>query len=125
MSDLAGFAAPLSSHAARRVVVELTTVHPMAWMTPYWESVLRLTQPDRPTVEDAIGVFGELGLDVRDQQWEREVQMIGESDAHAVARVARRLCVPAARHEDVRRVMALDPPPRARQVATLWWDTSR
>jgi hypothetical protein len=43
VSDLAGFVAELASHARARVVVEMTTVHPMAWMTPYWEALHGLT----------------------------------------------------------------------------------
>ena len=35
VADLAAFAAALTDHAHRRVVVELTAVHPMAWMSPY------------------------------------------------------------------------------------------
>src|SRR2546430_198889 len=81
------------AHAARRVVVELTTIHPLAWMAPYWLAVHGVAQPDRPTVDDAVDVLDSLGLDVQQHRWQRQLQMIGESDADQVARVARRLCV--------------------------------
>jgi hypothetical protein len=103
--------------------VELTTVHPMAWMAPYWEALHGLRQPDRPTVEDAIEVLAAMGIgDVRQQQWARQYQMIGETGPDQLARVARRLCLPAARHEELRRLLVATPPPREREVATLWWD---
>jgi Methyltransferase domain len=122
VADLAGFATALTAHAERRVVIELTAVHPMAWLAPYWEALHGLRQPDRPTVDDAVALLTGLGLDVRQQRWRRPVQMIGESDADAVGRIARRLCLPPARHDELARLLALDPPPTERDVVTLWWE---
>jgi hypothetical protein len=124
VADLAGFAMALTAHADRRVVIELTAVHPMAWLAPYWEALHGIRQPDRPTVDDAVAVLTALGLDVRQQRWRRPVQMIGENDADAVARIARRLCLPADRHDELARLLAVDPPPEERDVATLWWEGS-
>jgi SAM-dependent methyltransferase len=123
VADLAGFAAALSSHARNRVVVELTTVHPMTWMAPYWEAMHGLPQPDRPTVGDAIEVLTALGADVREQRWRREYQMVGETGPHQLDRIARRLCLPRARHDELAALLAAIPPPREREVATLWWQT--
>jgi len=125
VTDLAGFARALTAHAARRVVVELTTIHPLAWMAPYWLAVHGVAQPDRPTVDDAVDVLDSLGLDVQQHRWQRQLQMIGESDADQVARVARRLCVGPDRHAEVRQLLATTPPPDARQVTTLWWNSER
>jgi SAM-dependent methyltransferase len=124
-ADLASFASALTAHATGRVVVELTTIHPLAWMAPYWEAVHGLALPDRPTVDDAIEVLAALGLDVRQQRWQRRLQMIGESDADRVARVARRLCLGADRHAEVQQLLERTPPPDAREVTTLWWDVVR
>jgi predicted RNA methylase len=123
VADLASFADALTAHATRRVVVELTTTHPLAWMAPYWEAVHGLAQPDHPTVDDAIDVLTSRGFDVRQQRWQRRLQMIGESDADHVARIARRLCVGSDRHAEVRRLLEATPPPDAREVTTLWWET--
>ena len=120
--DLAGFATALTAHAERRVVIELTAVHPMTWLSPYWEALHGVRQPDRPTVDDAVALLTGLGLDVRQRRWRRSVQMIGESDADAVARIARRLCLPADRHDELARLLARDPPPTERDVVTLWWE---
>lgn len=122
VANLAGFARALSDHAARRVVVELTAVHPMAWMTPYWEALHGLAQPDGPTAADAVEVLSGLGLDVRQQRWERDLQMIGETGDDAGRQIARRLCLPAERLPELRAVLADIPPPRRREVVTLWWD---
>jgi hypothetical protein len=72
-------------------------------------------------VDDAVALLTGLGLAVRQQRWRRPVQMIGENDAAAVARIARRLCLPADRHDELARVVAQDPPPTERDVVTLWW----
>jgi SAM-dependent methyltransferase len=121
-ADLAGFASALTGHAHRRVVLELTTIHPLAWMAPYWEAAHGVAQPDRPTADDAIEVLVSLGLDVRQERWQRRLQMIGESDSDQVARIARRLCLGPDRHADVRQLLETTPPPDAREVTTLWWD---
>lgn len=121
VSDLVGFAAALSAHATRRVVLELTTVHPMTWMSRYWQAVHGLTQPDRPSVDDALDVFTAMGFDVQQERWQRRIQMIGECDEGGITRIARRLCLPAARHGELQRLLAATPPPEVRDVATIWW----
>ena len=117
--DLAAFARALAVHARHRVVIEFTVQHPMAWMTPYWTAMHGLDQPDGPTVDDAIAVFSELGLDVHEQRWNRRYQMIGETGPDQVARVARRLCLPAERHDELREVLTTTPPPVEREVVTV------
>ena len=122
VGDLAGFATALTAHAERRVVIELTAVHPMTWLSPYWEALHGIRQPDQPTVDDAVALLTGLGLEVRQQRWRRPVQMIGENDVDAVARIARRLCLPPDRHDELALVLARDPPPTERDVVTLWWE---
>jgi SAM-dependent methyltransferase len=121
--DLAAFADALSSHARHRVVVEATTVHPMAWMTPYWQALYGLNQPDEPTIENAIEVLEALGLRLHQHRWQRPYQMIGETGPDQLARVARRLCLPPSRFDELRQILAATPPPLERQVTTIWWDT--
>lgn len=123
--DLAAFATALTLHARARVVLELTTVHPMTWMAPYWEAIHGLSQPDRPTVDDAVAVLTVLGLDVPQHRWRRTIGMIGENDADQLARIARRLCLPASRHDELRRVRAANSRPSSREVTTLWWPPER
>jgi SAM-dependent methyltransferase len=121
VADLAAFAVALTDHARHRVVAELTAVHPMAWMAPYWKALQGLEQPDRPVAHDAVAVLEELGLRVRQRRWERRYQMIGESGDQSLLRIARRLCLPASRHEELRQLLAAVPPPDKRDVVTLWW----
>ncbi len=122
VSTLAAFATALTDHARERVVVELTAVHPMAWMSPYWQGLHGLRQPDRPVVEDAVAVLEELGLSVRQQRWHRRYPMIGESGSESLLRIARRLCLPASRHDELRELLSAIPPPEEREVVTLSWE---
>jgi SAM-dependent methyltransferase len=121
--DLAAFANAMSSHARQRVVVEATTIHPMAWMTAYWQALYGLNQPDEPNIENAIEVLEALGLRLHQHRWQRPYQMIGETGPDQLARVARRLCLPPSRYDELRQILAATPPPQERQVTTIWWDT--
>jgi hypothetical protein len=121
VAHLTPFAAALTSHARHRVVVELTAVHPMGWLAPYWKALHGHDQPDRPTAADAVAVLAELGYNVRQERWRRHYQMIGETGEHALARIARRLCLSPDRQDELRELLAATPPPADRDVVTLWW----
>jgi hypothetical protein len=87
VSDLASFVAALTRSPRRRVVVEVTAVHHMSWMAPYWEAIHGLPQPHEPIVQDVIAVLIELGLNVRQQRWNRPYQMIGETGEDSRSRI--------------------------------------
>jgi hypothetical protein len=119
--SLASFVRALSEHAISRTVIELTARHPMTWLATYWKALHGLDQPDRPTADDAIAVLRELGIVVHQHRWARPIQMIGESGDEQLARVARRLCLPAERLNELRDVLSHQPPPIEREVVTVWW----
>lgn len=121
VGDLATFAAALGAHARARVVVEATAVHPLSWMAPYWEVLHGIARPDRPRIQDAICVLAALGLDVHAHRWRRHYQAVDPRDPHALARMARRLCLPAHREGELRPLLDRFPPPVDREVVTLWW----
>jgi SAM-dependent methyltransferase len=121
VADLAAFAQALTDHASGRVVIELTAVHPMTWLTPYWRSLHGIDQPERPTADDAVDVLQELGLAVNLERWRRPIQMIGETGNQQLNRIARRLCLGPSRHDELRRLLENIPPPVGREVVTLWW----
>jgi len=122
VTNLASFLSALAAHAHRRVVVELTAMHPMSWLAPYWMALHRLTQPQTPTWEDAAAVVSALGFEVHQQRSRRDVQMIGERGDEQEARIARRLCLGPERLPELRRLLAATPPPSTREIVTLWWD---
>jgi SAM-dependent methyltransferase len=96
VADLSSFALALGSHARRRVVLELTAAHPLAWTSPYWRA-----------------------LHVREVRWR---QPRAPLDAAAFERLARRLCLGPDRHAELAALLRKAPPPRWRDLSTIWWD---
>jgi SAM-dependent methyltransferase len=120
-TNLAAFVEALTEHARRRVVVEITARHPMEWLAPYWKALWGLSQPTRPTADDAVRALTQLGYDVDVRRWTRRIQMIGETGDDAIARIARRLCLPASRTHELAAIVREHPPPEDRDVVTLSW----
>ncbi|MPZ88451.1 MAG: methyltransferase domain-containing protein [Nitriliruptorales bacterium] len=117
--DLPDFALALTAHARRRVVVELTVEHPLAWTRPLWERLHGLSRPSGPTDEDALAVLRHLGLDVQAEHWEGLPIWRGTED-DMVAFVRRRLALPPERDPEIRTALR-DHAPQPREVATVWW----
>ena len=122
VADLVPFAAALTSHARRRVVVELTAEHPTSNLNPLWRSIHDLDRPTSPTGEDAVAVLSEMGLAVGVEAFERHWGHTGADRADAVAMVRRRLCVGPERDAQIE--AHLDAQAPGRPVLALWWDGS-
>ena len=124
VAELAPFVVALSEHAARRVVLELPTTHPLTHMAPYWKQFWDLDRPDGPTATDCLAVVREAGIDATMETWVDEVwsargRLPFERQAHYL-RV--RLCLPEAREPDVAAALAAAGDPPQRRTATIWWD---
>jgi SAM-dependent methyltransferase len=122
VADLRPFALDLTDHARRRVVVELTERHPLAWMAPLWRALHGLDRPDGPTADDAVTVLRGLSLVVAAQRWSKPLHWPEADPTELVAFVRRRLCLPASRDADITAALDHHPPPATRAVVTLWWD---
>lgn len=120
VADLVPFVRALADHARRRVVVELTQEHPLAWMNPYWERVHGVTRPAGPTADDAVEVVREAGFDVQVQRWVRPSR-VERTEADVVSFIRRRLCVGPDADPEIRAVLHDVPLPRTRTAVTLWW----
>lgn len=118
--DLGPFARALTSHARRRVVVELGHAHPLAWMAPYWQHLHGLDRPEGPFAEDAVAVLKSLGYAVDVQQWRRP-RSASRSDDDILPRVRRRLCLGADRDEEIGELLTRFPPPHHSTAVTLSW----
>jgi SAM-dependent methyltransferase len=122
VAALAEFARALDQHADRRVVLELTAVHPWVPVGPLWEHFHGQRRPHGPTAQLAAEALREAGLSVHVEEWERTE---GRRDVPRAARVAfmrRRLCLPASRDAEVDALLGADAELRVRAVVTLWWD---
>ncbi|MFM2183728.1 MAG: hypothetical protein RJB61_2022 [Actinomycetota bacterium] len=117
------FALALTQHARRRVVVEMPVRHPLTHLADAWRRFWQLERPTTPTVDDALDVLTEAGLDVRHERF-----TIASTDGAGgtvtdldVEHMRIRLCLPADRDTEVREFLEhRDPPPR--ELAALWWD---
>lgn len=132
VQDLAPFATALSEHVRRRVVLELTARHPLAWMNDLWERFHGLARPAGPTADDAEKALLELGLPV-EREDHRVVPRAGgfEHPEEAVALVRRRLCLPDERDGAIAEALGdrlrerdgrWSAGPAEQDVAVLWWD---
>lgn len=112
--DLPPFIAALTAAARRGVVVEMLATHPMAWLDPLWERFHGLHRPPPATVDDAVAVLRELGIEPAVTRWVRT-----SLPPHDPASVTRRLCLPADRVPEV--AAALEGCVRSGDTATLRW----
>lgn len=130
--DLEPFVPALDSHARRRVVIEMTATHPLAWMADLWRRFHGLERPSRPTADDALECLVELGLDAHREDRPAERGDSGfERRQDAIALVRRRLCLPAGRDTEIAdaiggRLVEHDglwsTGPADERLVTLWWD---
>ncbi|MEO8476119.1 MAG: methyltransferase domain-containing protein [Actinomycetota bacterium] len=125
------FVRELEAHASRRVVLELTDRHPLAWMHDLWETFHGLPRPEGPTVADCEAWLRELGIDAsREARPQRGVGWFDRRE-DAVALVRRRLCLAAGRDGEIERALGdrlvehdgrWSAGPPSGEVVTLWWD---
>jgi SAM-dependent methyltransferase len=115
--DLAPFLDRLGRHARERVIVEMTTTHPLSWLGPYWQRFHGLDRPVGPTDDDALAVFAELGVAPEVEHWQDSPPW-----RDVVPFIRRRLCLAPDRDAEVAAAVAELGVPPERTVATLWWD---
>ena len=134
VADAAPFLGELSRHARRRVVVELTRNHPLAWMADLWRRFHGIERSPGPTADDAVRVMRALGIDPRREDRDASDPPAGvgfDRRADAVALIRRRLCLPDSRDAEVEEALGdrlvesggrwSAGPPRT-VLVTLWWD---
>lgn len=121
--DAVDFVRALSRRARRRVVLELTSTHPMVRLGPLWRRFHGLPRPDGPTAELAARVVEEAGFPVHTETFQGPPRDVPRA-AH-VAFVRRRLCLPADQEPEVDEALGPEEaafPPR--DLTTLSWDVA-
>jgi SAM-dependent methyltransferase len=125
VGELGGFALALGGHARRRVVLELSRQHPLAYLSPLWQRFWGFARPEGPTAETALDVLLEAGIPARLELWEDHTPPAESAlplDAQ-IEIVRIRLCLPGRRDPEIADAFRRLPPRTPRTVATLWWDT--
>jgi SAM-dependent methyltransferase len=136
VAEAAPFVDALRRHARRRVVLELTGRHPLAWTADLWTRFHGIDRPTGPVADDAVALLRELGVEPgrEDRDVTEEHPAGGGFDRRedAVALVRRRLCLPASRDAEVAEALGdrlrqrdglWSAGPPAQRIVTLWWDT--
>jgi SAM-dependent methyltransferase len=124
--QIEGFVNALSGSARRRVVVELTGVHPMTVLNPLWRHFWGLERPEGPTAADAEAVIREVTAErVFSERWTRAAPYLAERGPEGVALARRRLCLPASADAEVASLLADLPSDGVGATSvTLWWKGS-
>ena len=132
--DLVPFVEALSTHARRRVVIEATESHPLAWMADLWLRFHGVRRSPGPTADNATAVIQEMGIPVRREDHVLAPLPTGfEHRQDAVAEVRRRLCLPPERDPEIERALGgrlvrreglWTSFPQRQQMVTLWWDVT-
>ncbi len=127
--NLTAFAQRLTEKTRSRVVIELTAVHPRAYLNELWLHFHKRARPTRPTADDAEAVLREVGLEVHREDWTPpEPNTLFASTDEAIAWTARAVCLNSDRLDELRRLVEpglrrvdgmVAEPPRPR--VTLWW----
>lgn len=121
VQDLRPFVTALTSHARRRVVVELPTRHPLSSLSPAWRHFWGLDRPVSPTSDDALECVRATGVDARLETFGAEAWGQPEVSDAEVRNTRIRLCLTEDRDPEVREFLRSNP--RApRELATIWWD---
>ena len=119
--DLGDFALALSRHAGRRVITEMTSVHPQTALGRLWKHFWNLDRPSGPSADDALAVLREASIDARLERFER-VRPYGRERSDVVAFVRRRLCLTSDRDPEIDDLLGEEPVLSPPEVATIWWD---
>jgi hypothetical protein len=120
VAELVPFCGALTAAARRRVVVELTEVHPGTTMRDLWRHFHGLERPDGPRYTDAAALLEAMGLDLRIERWSRPGRRAEVERAELVAFVRRRLCLTADRDAEIDELIGDDPVFRPKEVVTMW-----
>jgi SAM-dependent methyltransferase len=125
------FLASLTSHARRRVVLELTTAHPLTSLNPLWLRFHGLRRPDGPTAGDLLAILAAAGVRAGHTEWSRPAEADYTGFAELIDVTRRRLCLPADRASEVeaalldvgsQRERPGDLGSSGRDVVTIWWE---
>jgi hypothetical protein len=123
VGNIQPFISALSTHARRRVVIELPQTHPTSPFSPLWRQFWDLDRPSHPTADDFVAVVEEvLGVTPTVERFRRTPRKATLDSGQYVAFVRTRLCLPADRDADVSAALTNMDTLSNDELVTVWWD---
>ncbi len=120
VAELASFLVALNDHAERRVIIELTDLHPQSDLNPLWKALHGIERPAGPTAADAAAVAVALGYDVHVERSHEAALGAGWPRDERVAFARRRLCLGPGHDAEIGAHID-QTARRPRRIVTLWW----
>ena len=117
--EIEPFLEALTTHARRRVVLEVSAERPMAGLNPLWKAFHGVDRPNRPVADDLQAVAAALGMAVEREDMDLPART-QEVTPDLVAFVRRRVCVGEERDPEIAAFLRGSEPQEQRVVA-LWW----
>ena len=117
--DLEAYAGALTTHARRRVVLEMSTHPPLVGLNPLLEELHGITRPDWPVADLAQRVISDMGLAVEREDIDLQPRPREVTPAW-VAFVRRRLYV-GPESDPLIEEFLRSRPSQPERVAALWW----
>ncbi len=121
VADLGAFVRALTDHARRRVVVEISTVHPQSALNDLWLRFHGLTRPNGPGLAEAHAVLEENGIDADVETFVRPSLTAGHDRKELVAMTRRRLCLTEDRDAELDAALGEHPRLFTDETACIWW----
>ena len=119
--EIEKFLTDLNSHAKKRVVIEIPTKHPLSDFNPAWKHFWNIDRPTKPDGADVVDIAKTLGIDAEYEIWLGEFGR--DIDLDQTAEILQiRLCLPAARRQEVKDYLIAHPREKKRELITIWWD---
>ena len=118
-AEIEDFVAALTTHARRRVVVELSARSPLAGLDPLWKIIHGIDRPDWLVADEAEAVLVAMGLAV-----EREDIVLPARRQEVTPELvdfARRRLYVGHEHDPEIEAFLRDREPQPNRVAALWW----
>ncbi len=121
VADIGAYVSSLSSHANRRVIVELPDRHPTAPMSPLWKHFWDLDRPAEPSAQLFAEVVRASGFSPSLERFSRAPRKPQLDNDAYIAFVRTRLCLSPDRDNDVAEALQRFGLTESAHVATVHW----
>lgn len=121
VAQLVPFLDELGRHARRRVVLELTALHPRADLNPLFSALWDLERPTGPTALDVVRLVGGMGLGPVAVATDLPHRALSADGPDRLERTRQALCLPSERTGALAELLARLPTPTTRPGVALWW----